>query len=369
VTDPEAIDVSIIIPHFLGDILSDCLASIYENTKGPSFEVIVADDQPHDDGSIGRALERWPDIRIVKTGGGNGLPTKGLAFGCNRGLEIARGRYAMLLNNDVEVSEGWLQALVDVADADPEIGAAQPKVRSMREKQRLDSEGAAGGLMDVYAYPFCLGRVFDTVEEDEGQYDRARDIFWALGGAMFLRMDALKTTGLLDEAFYMHMEEIDLCWRLHLSGYRIVSVPSSVIYHWGGFSLTAESFLRLYLKHRNSLVMMIKNVSVGSLVTRLPIRLLIEFLTAGALLKGDWKRAVAAWAGVLWVLAHPVNVLRRRTIAQKTRTVTDQAVDERMYRGSVVWAYYLRGKTRASDLVEEVKGLQEGGEQGAGGDF
>lgn len=344
-------DVSIIIPHYLGDILSDCLVTIYEHTDGPSFEVIVADDQPHDDGSIGRAVERWPDIRVVKTGGGNGKPTKGLAYGCNRGLEIARGRYAILLNNDVEVSEGWLQSLVVAADADPAIAAAQPKVRSMREKRRLDSEGAAGGMMDIYAYPFCLGRLFDTVEDDEGQYDQSRDIFWALGGAMFLRMDALETTGLLDEAFYMHMEEIDLCWRLHLSGYRIVSVPASVVYHWGGFSLTAESFQRLYLKHRNSLVMMIKNASAGSLLKRLPVRLMIEFLTGAALLKGDWKRAAAAWAGVLWVLTHPVNVLRRRTVSQKSRRVTDDVVGERMYRGSVVWAYYLAGKRSASEVI------------------
>ncbi len=347
------IDVSIIIPHYLGDILGDCLASIYENTDGPSFEVIVADDQPHDDGSIGRALERWPDIRVVKTGGGNGLPTKGLASGCNRGLEVARGRYAMLLNNDVEVTEGWLEALVVAADSDPEIGAAQPKVRSMREKHRLDSEGAAGGLIDVYAYPFCLGRMFDTVEEDEGQYDRQRDIFWALGGAMFVRMEALEVTGHLDEAFYMHMEEIDLCWRLHLAGFRIVSVPTSIVYHWGGFSLTAESFQRLYLKHRNSLVMLIKNASLGSLLKRLPIRLLIELVTGAALLKGDWKRAAAAWAGVLWVATHPIHVLRRRRESQKARGVSDRVVEKAMYSGSVVWAYYLSGKKTATELVGE----------------
>lgn len=354
------IDVSIIIPHYLGDILSDCLQSIYDHTDGVSFEVIVADDQPHDDGSIGRALERWPDIRVVKTGGGNGKPTKGLACGCNRGLEVAQGRFAMLLNNDVEVTSGWLCALVERVDGDPEVGAAQPKARSMQEKERLDSEGAAGGLMDAYAYPFCLGRMFDTVEQDEGQYDRSVDIFWALGGAMFLRIEALDKVGLLDEAFYMHMEEIDLCWRFHLAGYRIVSVPDAVVYHWGGFSLKAESFQRLYLKHRNSLVMFLKNASGVSILRRLPVRLMIEFFAGAAILTGDWRRAAAAWFGVLWVILHPLAVLRRRTTAQNVRRVPDREVDNRMYRGSVVWAYFAKGKRRASELgLGDARGISD----------
>lgn len=343
--------VSIIIPHYLGDILSDCLASIYDHTSGVAFEVIVADDQPHDDGSIGRALERWPDVRIVRTGG-----TKGLAFGCNRGLEMAEGRYAILLNNDVEVSDDWLTALVAAADADPTIGAAQPKVRSMRDRAQLDPEGAAGGLMDVYAYPFCLGRVFDTVENDEGQYDAPRDIFWALGGAMFLRMDAVRATGLMDEAFYMHMEEIDLCWRLHLAGYRVVSVPGSVVYHWGGFSLKAETFQRLYLKHRNSFVMLLKNWSLPYLATTVPVRVVLETLTGLAILKGDWKRAFAGVAGVLWAVTHPIDVWRRRRVSQAARRVPDRDVASAMLGRSVVVDYYLRGRKTASAILGDEGG-------------
>jgi hypothetical protein len=342
----ESPAVSIIIPHYLGDILSDCLATIYAHTNDVAFEVIVADDQPHDDGSIGRALERWPDIQIVKTGG-----TKGLAFGCNRGLEIAKSRYAMLLNNDVEVSAGWLSALVKAADEDSDIGACQPKVRSMREKERLDSEGAAGGMMDQYAYPFCLGRVFDTVELDEGQYDEGRDIFWALGGAMFLRMEAIEHTGFLDEAFYMHMEEIDLCWRLRMAGYRIVSVPDSVVFHWGGFSLKAETFQRLYLKHRNSFVMLLKNWSFPFLLKTVPVRIALECLTGLAILKGDWKRAAAGIAGAAWVLLHPFDVMRRRRVSQAARRVPDREVARAMLGRSVVVSYFIRGRKTATDVL------------------
>jgi GT2 family glycosyltransferase len=338
--------VSIIIPHYLGDILSDCLASIYDHEGDVSFEVIVADDQPHDDGSIGRALDRWPGIQILKTGG-----SKGLAFGCNRGLEVAKGRFAILLNNDVEVSAGWLEALVTAADADDRIGACQPKVRSMREKEQLDSEGAAGGMMDIYAYPFCLGRVFDRVEMDEGQYDESRDIFWALGGAMFLRMEAIEKVGQMDEAFYMHMEEIDLCWRLHLAGYRIISVPNSVVYHWGGFSLKAESFQRLYLKHRNSFVMLLKNWSLPYLLKTVPVRILLECLTGLTVLKGDWKRAAAGIAGAIWVLFHPLDIIRRRRSSQAVRTVGDDEIVRAMLGHSVVVSYFIKGRHTAVEVL------------------
>ncbi|MBE84327.1 MAG: glycosyl transferase family 2 [Gemmatimonadetes bacterium] len=339
-------DVSIIIPHYLGDILSDCLASIFSHIGSSTFEVIVADDQPHDDGSITRALEKWPGIQVIPTGG-----KKGLAYGCNRGLEVAKGRYAILLNNDVEVSDGWLDALVRAADGDSKIGACQPKMRSMRNKEQLDAEGAAGGLMDLYAYPFCLGRVFDTVEMDEGQYDTPQPIFWALGGAMFVRMSAIRDSGLMDEAFYMHMEEIDLSWRLHMVGYRIVSVPGAVLYHWGGFSLKAETFQRLYLKHRNSFIMLLKNWSLPYLIRTIPVRILLECLTGFAILKGDWKRGLAGLAGALWVLCHPIDILKRRKVAQSARTVSDREVVRAMYGRSVVVAYFLRGKRTASEIV------------------
>ncbi len=345
--------VSIIVAHYLDDILSGCLRAIYERTQGVSFEVIVADDQPYDDGSLGRALQRFPDIRVVKTGGGNGTPTRGMAAGYNRGLEVARGRYAMLMNNDVEVSTGWLEALVAAAEADEGIGACQPKVLSAREPKRFDDGGAAGGMMDVLGYPFCLGRVFDTVEEDEGQYDSSRDLFWALGGAVFIRMSCLEKTGRMDEAFYMHMEEIDLCWRLHLAGFRVVSVPRSVVYHYGGWSLGTERFVRVYLKQRNNLVMVLKNWSAGRLLWIFPLRVCLELCTLLAIFKGDWKHPAAALGGLLWVFTHPLNILRRRREAQRFRTVSDGEVAAKMYRGSVVFQYFVKGVRTAVKLLDD----------------
>ncbi|MDP6779210.1 MAG: glycosyltransferase family 2 protein [Candidatus Latescibacteria bacterium] len=343
--------VSIVIPHWLGDVLSTCLETVYERTRGVEFEVIVANDQPYDDGSLGRARERFPEIRIVKVGGG-----RGMGAGCNRGMEVAEGRYAMLLNNDVEVAEGWLPPLLDAAEGDRRIGVCQPKVLSLRDRTRFDYGGAAGGMIDTLGYTFCLGRMFEHVEQDHGQYDAHRDIFWAVGGAMLVRMSCLERTGLMDEAFYMHNEEIDLCWRMHLAGYRIVSVPRSTVYHYGGWSLEAESYKKAYCNHRNQLVMVLKNLSAERLIWAFPARAVFEMATVAlGVLRGDWKHPVAALAGLLWVLTHPLEVLRRRREAQRSRAVPDAVISRQMYRGSIVYAYFIRGIRTASSLLRATR--------------
>ncbi len=342
--------VSIIIPHYLGDILSECLTFIFERTWGISFEVIVADDQPYCDGSLARAQKKFPDIRIVKTGGGHGEPSKGMGAGCNRGLEVARGTYAMLLNSDVEVGAGWLPPLLAALKSDPGIGACQPKVRALHNRNMFDYGGAAGGLMDRWGFTFCQGRIFEFVEEDVGQYDRPRDIFWAIGGAMFLRIACLEKTGLMDEGFVMHMEEIDLCWRFHLAGYRIAYVPDSTVYHYGGFSLNADRYKKAYFNHRNQLVMMLKNLSLARLGYKFPIRVVMEFANVLWLLKGHWKHPVAAIAGLLWVLLHPVDILRRRREARRVRIVDDGEIERQLFKGSVVYHYFVRGVKTAREL-------------------
>ena len=349
-TDQNKPLVSIIIPHYLGDILSECLTFVYKRTSDISFEVIVADDQPYPDGSLARAKEKFPDIRIVKTGGGNGVPSKGMGAGCNRGLEAARGTYAMLLNSDVEVGEGWLPPLIATLSSDATVGACQPRVRSLRDRKMFDYGGAAGGLMDRWGFTFCQGRIFESVEEDVGQYDQHRDIFWAVGGAMFLRTACLERTGLMDEGFFMHMEEIDLCWRFHLAGYRLVYVPDSVLYHYNGFTLSADSYKKAYFNHRNQLVMLLKNLSLSRLLYKIPIRLGMELANVSLLLKGNWKHPVAALAGLLWVLLHPVDILRRRRKTQQMRSVDDREIERKLFRGSVVYRHFIRGAKTVRDL-------------------
>ena len=341
--------VSVIIPHYLGDVLSECLGFIYERTQGIPFEVIVADDQPHDDGSLERALSRYPKMRVVKTGGG-----KGMGAGCNRGLEAARGQFAMLLNNDVEVSEGWLQPLVDTMGRDERVAACQPKVLSMQDRSRFDYGGAAGGMIDLLGYTFCLGRILETVEADLGQYDDSREIFWAIGGALFVRMTCVDQIGLMDEEFHMHMEEIDWCWRFHLAGYKIVSAPDAVVYHYGGWTLQENSLRKAYFNHRNQVVMVLKNVSLERLFWTFPARVCMEIgsvlLTA---LRGDWKHPLASLGGLIWIVTHPLNILNRRRVSQAVRKVTDADVSKSMYRGSIAIQYFLKGVRTAKGLVEK----------------
>ncbi len=343
--------VSIIIPHLLGDVLSDCLVSIYAGTHGLAFEVIVADDQPYDDGSLGRALQRFPDVRVVRTTDGPQRAPKGMGAGCNRGLEVACGRYAMLLNSDVEVTAGWLTSLVAAAESDERIAACQPKVRSMRARSQFDYGGAAGGMIDVLGFTFCRGRIFEVVEEDRGQYDQSADIFWAMGGAMLVRRSCLEKTGLMDEEFFMHMEEIDLCWRFHLAGFRVLSVPESVVYHHGGYSLKADSFRKTYLNHRNQLIMILKNVSFLNLAWTFPARVLL--LSATLLLplvRGRWKHPFAALAGLFWIFAHPLNIWLRRSASSRARRVSDAEVMAKMYRGSIVYQHFVKGVRTAAEL-------------------
>jgi GT2 family glycosyltransferase len=274
-----------------------------------------------------------------------------MGAGCNRGLEVARGEYAFLLNNDVEVAEGWLEPLLAAMRDDLKLGACQPKVRSLRDRARFDYGGAAGGMMDRYGYTFCLGRLFDTVEEDCAQYDEPREIFWGMGGALFLRMACLERVGYVDEAYHMHMEEIDLCWRIRLAGYRIFSVPASVVYHYGGWSLESDSFRKAYLNHRNQLVMVLKNLSAGRLVWVFPARVCLELATLLlGIVRGDWKHPAASLAALAWVATHTGEIRCRRRNSQAVKAADDSEVYGVVYPGSVAAQYFLRRVRTAQDL-------------------
>jgi GT2 family glycosyltransferase len=339
--------VSVIIPHYLGDVVSRCLHSIARAPSAVSFEVIVVDDQPHDDGSLSRARAAFPALRVAKTHGRHGFGTA-----CNAGLAVARGKYLALLNNDAVVAQGWLEPLVDAAERDPGVGVLQAKIRSLQHPERFDYSGAAGGLMDWLGFPFALGRVFDAIEKDHGQYDRPRDIFWAVGCALFIRRSALEVTGGFDESFYMHMEEIDLCWRMHAAGFRVRSCPASVIYHENGHSLKQGSFKKAYLNHRNNLVLLLKNMPWSRLVWVLPVRLiLIGAVAVLGIMRRDLLQPLAAVLGAAWVLVHTVGILRRRRLSRAARTVPDAAVLDQLQPSAIVIDHFVRRTMTAAQLL------------------
>ena len=335
--------VSVVIPHLLGEeTLSACLASLRKSAFR-DYEVLLVDNGSAD-GSVPRAKARFPEIQVVSL-----KTNRGFAGGCNSGIREARGEYVFLLNDDAEVVPETLGRLVEAGDRDARIAACQPKILNWTERVRFDYAGGGGGLIDLLGYPFCLGRVFEHLEEDRGQYDLGREIFWASGAASLFRCSALLEVGLLDEAFFAHMEEIDLCWRLHLAGYAVRAVPSAVVYHRGAATLGKGEYRKLYLNHRNNLVMLLKNLALPALLWRFPFRLGLEGITLlRSLLIGEWDRVRAIVSASFYLLVHPVQILRMRVAAQKVRRVPDARVFAKMYRGLLPFEYFIRKRKAIS---------------------
>ena len=338
--------VAVIIPHYNGQqLLEDCLPFLFR-TDYSDYTVYLVDNASTD-GSAEWAKRQYPQLRIIRS-----ESNLGYAGGCNLGIRSTAEEYVVLLNNDTEVRPDWLTHLSGALDVDPSVAAAQPKILWLKDRAKFDYSGGAGGLMDRYGYPYCRGRLFESIEDDHGQYDGAHpDIFWASGSASIYRRSALDRVGLLDEDFFMHMEEIDLCWRLHLAGYRVNSVPHSVIYHLSGGSLPAGDFRKMYLNHRNSQLMLWKNFSLVTLMWIWPARVALEVMAfAKALASGNWEWARAIVQASAWMIEHPFTVWRKHRQTQRVRKITDHAILETMYRGSIALRYFLGGARTAKEL-------------------
>ena len=224
------------------------------NTPADKAQVVVADNGSTDS-SLQLLAERFPSVKVIR------FPENyGFAEGYNRALALTDTPYTVLLNSDVAVPQGWLEPLIDAMERDPQLGACQPKIISYRHRSRFEYAGAAGGFIDRNGYPYCRGRIFDVVEEDQGQYDTQIPVFWASGAALMVRTDLYRQVGGLDARFFAHMEEIDLCWRMQLAGYTIAAVPASEVYHLGGGSLPASNPRKTYLNFRNNLFLLYKNL-------------------------------------------------------------------------------------------------------------
>ncbi len=270
--------VDIIIPYYRRrDMLERCLDSL-EQTSYPSMSIIVVDNGGSEAGLV-FLVKRYSNARLLR------LPeNRGYAGGCNAGLNSSSADYVVFMNDDTEHDPMWLERLVTAALAYNRLGAVQPKILSLkpygRGKKMFDYAGAAGGMIDRLGYPWCLGRTFSGVESDKGQYDCGQDIFWASGVAMLVKRAVVEGLGGFDEDFFMQMEEIDLSWRMKLAGYRIASVPSSLVLHEGGASLQSGSAEKIYLNHRNNVTMLLKNRCVAGLLWVIPLRLLLDCAAA-----------------------------------------------------------------------------------------
>lgn len=335
--------VAVVILNWNGKkMLEKFLAGVVAHTE-PMGTVYVADNASTDD-SIDYLRKEFPQVPLVILD-----RNYGFAEGYNRALKQISASYYLLLNSDVEVTPGWLEPLVRYMDAHPEVAACQPKLLSYFQKDSFEYAGAAGGYLDYLGYPFCRGRVLDTVETDRGQYDDITRIFWATGAALMIRSEDYWSAGGLDGDFFAHMEEIDLCWRLNAMGRKLVCIPDSVAYHWGGGTLAKENPRKTYLNFRNNLLMLYKNLPDKDLKKILWIRMLLDGVAAlQFLLKGQWGNFKAV------VQAHnafrdskPQYKIKRQEVQKRAVCQTLSCVLPQ----SMVWLYMVRGRKRFSQIT------------------
>lgn len=281
--------VSVVILNWNGrEMLQRFLPSVLKYSNMEGVEICVADNASDDD-SCAVLEKEFPEVRLIRLD-----QNYGFAEGYNRALQQVNATYALLLNSDVEVTEGWLAVLTDYMDRHLQVAACQPKILSQCDKSYFEYAGASGGFIDRYGYPFCRGRIFDCLEVDKGQYDEPIPVFWASGAALMIRLDIYRREGGLDGRFFAHMEEIDLCWRIRSRGYEIHCAPGSKVYHVGGGTLKKDSPHKTFLNFRNNLLMLYKNLPERELAKVMRVRWVLDYLAAGVfLLKGDWKNMCA----------------------------------------------------------------------------
>ncbi|MCX6308433.1 MAG: glycosyltransferase family 2 protein [Bacteroidia bacterium] len=336
--------VSVVILNWNGkSLMREYLPNVVEYTLGAADVELVVADNGSVDGSLEFLAAEYPQIRRIDLGRNHGF-----AEGYNLALAQVDANYAVLLNSDVEVSEGWLPVLIDYLDKNPEVAACQPKIRSLRETEYFEHAGAAGGYMDFLGYPFCRGRLLSVVEKDLGQYDAPMDIFWATGACLCIRTEDYRSVGGLDARFFAHMEEIDLCWRLRSRGRRIVCLPASTVYHLGGATLNTENPRKTFLNYRNNLLMLYKNTSRRRFVFVFAFRFFFDYLS-GLVFLLSGKRG-DAWAVVrarvaFWQMRSSFRLQR----LENRKFTTVNPIPE-VYRGSILLSYYFGSKRFFSDL-------------------
>lgn len=321
---------------YLQQFLPALLSSTYANKQ-----VIVADNASTDD-SVNFVCANFPSVEIICN-----TSNEGFAKGYNTALKKVKADYYVLLNSDVEVTPGWIEPIIALMQGDAAIGACQPKIKAYNERTHFEYAGACGGWIDAFGYPFSRGRVFDITEDDKGQYDQAAACFWASGAALFVRAELYHTVGGLDEYFFAHQEEIDLCWRLQLAGYKVYVQPSSVVYHVGGGTLPKNDSLKVYLNFRNNLIMLAKNLSFGEALWRLPVRLWLDAIAA-------WKGLFAGQTGYFFAVIKAHVQFVKWCLVDKKKSVFPVSKNGEvagLYKGSVVWQHFVKKKRLFSEIV------------------
>ena len=317
------------LEKFLGTVV-DC--------SEKEADVYVADNASHD-GSVEYIQEAFPTVKLIRH-----QSNLGFTGGYNEALTQIGADYYILLNSDIEVTPGWITPVIELMESDPKIAACQPKMLDYYHRDKFEYAGASGGFIDKYGYPFCRGRMFQTLEEDHGQYDDIANVFWATGACFFVRAKVFHELGGFDNRFFAHMEEIDFCWRAKNSGYRIMVCPAAKVYHIGGGTLPKQSWRKTYLNIRNNNIMLFKNLPSNRLFPVLLLRLLLDGLAAVKFFIDGGFRNLLAVVRAHWQFFGMIPQL-----ARERKDITRKEAPE-VFQKSVVAAYFIRHKKTFSTL-------------------
>lgn len=340
-SDPLLPTVAIVILNHNGrELLRKFLPLVLQHS--PGMEVVVADNGSTDNSQT-LVKEEFPEVQLIALD-----HNFGFCQGYNESLRQVTADYYVLLNSDVEVTPGWIGPLIRLMERDRSIGAVQPKIRSYQVPHALEYAGAGGGYLDRWGYPFCRGRVFEEVEEDLGQYDDVRPVFWATGACLCVRADLYWQLGGLDDDFFAHMEEIDLCWRMQNAGYKVYYYGLSHVFHVGGGTLHKTNPRKTYYNFRNCLSLLYKNLPASELNYTIYVRLVLDGVAAVRMaFSGDWADAKAVWEAHRYFFRHKKQLKKKRKAIKPKRSLNGLFG---FYPKSIVWQHFIAGKRKFADL-------------------
>jgi len=316
--------------------LKTFLPFLIKYSSSDGVRIVVADNASSDD-SVSFLKENYPQVNLILLD-----KNYGFAEGYNRALSQVEAEFYIILNSDIEVTENWISPLIELLEKNPEIAACMPKLRSYFNRDYFEYAGSAGGYIDKYGYPFCKGRVFQTLEKDNGQYDGIHQVFWATGACMVVKAKIFHEMGGFDPYFFAHQEEIDLCWRLQNHGYKIYCTTQSVLYHLGGGTLPKSNPHKTYLNFRNNLVLLYKNLPRKVWYQRLFLRLVLDGIAA-------LKFAVGSQPSEFWAVFRAHMSFYKYLLKNKTTKASNKPL-ALIHQKSIVYQYFVQKKKFFSEL-------------------
>jgi len=334
--------VAVVILNYNGKyFLEKFLRNIIEYSA--PHHIYVADNGSTDD-SVTFVKTNYPEVIVIEN-----KNNYGYAKGYNEALKKISAGYYILLNSDVEVTPNWIEPVIELMQKNSKIAACQPKLLDYNQRNLFEYAGAAGGFIDKYCYPFCRGRLFTSIEKDEKQFEDAKEVFWATGACLFVKAEAYWYVGGLDDDYFAHMEEIDLCWRLKNTGYQVYVQPASVVYHIGGGTLNKFSSKKTFLNFRNNLTTLTKNHPPRYLLFKIIFRMVLDGVAAFRFLfDGSPKHFFAVIHGHFSFYKRLPQILSKRKAMKKLKGFKYNLAG--MYKGNIVFEYFIAGKKKFSDL-------------------